>query len=201
MKVLITGGAGFIGSHTADRLLKEGYEVRVLDSLQKPIHNCIPKYLDNRIEFMAGNVTDTYSMKEALQGVDYVIHAAATKIVPTAEYNPFECIKTNVLGAMNLIDACIDQGVKKVVALSTDKASSPVNLYGATKLASDKVFVASNSSYSPQNTCFSAWPGSQLIKTDELNKMTDDIQRANSISRTSIRPKLQTSGRGGRKTL
>jgi UDP-N-acetylglucosamine 4,6-dehydratase/5-epimerase len=77
--------------------------------------------------------------------VDYVVHAAATKIVPTAEYNPFECVKTNVLGAMNLIDACIDKGVRRVVALSTDKASSPINLYGATKLASDKLFVAGNS--------------------------------------------------------
>jgi len=80
-----------------------------------------------------------------LNGIEYVVHAAATKIVPTAEYNPFECVKTNVLGAMNLIDACIDQGVKRVVALSTDKASSPVNLYGATKLTSDKLFIAGNS--------------------------------------------------------
>ena len=88
--------------------------------------------------------------------MDYVVHAAATKIVPTAEYNPFECIKTNINGAMNLIDACIDQKVKKVVALSTDKASSPINLYGATKLASDKLFVASNSSYaSGHKTSFS----------------------------------------------
>ncbi len=78
---------------------------------------------------------------------DYVVHPAATKIVPTAEYNPFECIKLNIDGAMNLIDACVDQGIKRVVALSTDKASSPVNLYGATKLASDKLFVAGNSSY------------------------------------------------------
>ena len=86
-------------------------------------------------------------LHRALQGVDYVVHAAATKIVPIAEYNPFECVKTNIIGAMNLIDASIDQNVKKVVALSTDKASSPINLYGATKLASDKLFVASNSSY------------------------------------------------------
>ena len=84
-------------------------------------------------------------MIRALDGVDYVVHAAATKIVPTAEYNPFECIKTNINGSMNVIDACIDRGVKRVVALSTDKASSPINLYGATKLAADKLFVASNS--------------------------------------------------------
>jgi UDP-N-acetylglucosamine 4,6-dehydratase/5-epimerase len=86
--------------------------------------------------------------------VDYVVHAAATKIVPTAEYNPFECVKTNIIGAMNLIDACIDKGVKRVVALSTDKASSPVNLYGATKLASDKLFVAGNSYAGGHDTRF-----------------------------------------------
>jgi UDP-N-acetylglucosamine 4,6-dehydratase (inverting) len=87
-----------------------------------------------------------------MDGVDYVVHAAATKIVPTAEYNPFECVKTNINGAMNVIDACIDKGVKRCVALSTDKASSPVNLYGATKLASDKLFVAGNS-YSGADKC------------------------------------------------
>jgi FlaA1/EpsC-like NDP-sugar epimerase len=89
-----------------------------------------------------------------LDNIDYVVHAAATKIVPTAEYNPFECIKTNVIGAMNLIDACIDRGVKRVVALSTDKASSPANLYGATKLASDKLFVAGNSYAGAHETRF-----------------------------------------------
>ena len=90
---------------------------------------------------------DKDRLHRALNNIDFVVHAAATKIVPTAEYNPFEAIKTNINGAMNLIDACIDQKVKRVVALSTDKASSPINLYGATKLASDKLFVATNSSY------------------------------------------------------
>ncbi|HCF5911402.1 TPA: UDP-N-acetylglucosamine 4,6-dehydratase (inverting) [Pseudomonas aeruginosa] len=100
---------------------------------------------DPRVRFFIGDVRDKDRLYRALDGVDYVVHAAATKIVPTAEYNPFECIKTNINGAMNLIDACIDKGVKRVVALSTDKASSPINLYGATKLASDKLFVAGNS--------------------------------------------------------
>jgi FlaA1/EpsC-like NDP-sugar epimerase len=90
-----------------------------------------------------------------MSGVDFVVHAAATKIVPTAEYNPFESVRTNVLGAMNVIDACIDQKVKKVIALSTDKASSPVNLYGATKLCSDKLFTASNSYSGEHGTKFS----------------------------------------------
>ena len=99
---------------------------------------------DQRVRFFIGDVRDKDRLYRALDDVDYVVHAAATKIVPTAEYNPFECVKTNINGAMNVIDACIDKGVKGCVALSTDKASSPINLYGATKLASDKLFVAGN---------------------------------------------------------
>jgi UDP-N-acetylglucosamine 4,6-dehydratase (inverting) len=109
---------------------------------------------DPRVRFFIGDVRDRDRLYRALDGVDYVVHAAATKIVPTAEYNPFECVKTNINGAMNLIDACIDKGVKRVVALSTDKASSPINLYGATKLASDKLFVAGNSYAGSHDTRF-----------------------------------------------
>ena len=97
---------------------------------------------DKRVRFFIGDVRDKERLHRALDGVDYVVHAVATKIVPTAEYNPFECVKTNINGAMNLINACIDKGIKRIVALSTDKASSPVNLYGSTKLVSDKLFVA-----------------------------------------------------------
>jgi len=110
---------------------------------------------DDRVRFFIGDVRDRDRLYRAFRGVDFVIHAAATKIVPTAEYNPFECVKTNVNGAMNVIDAAIDCGVKRVVALSTDKASSPINLYGATKLASDKLFVASNSYGGEHGTRFS----------------------------------------------
>ena len=109
---------------------------------------------DPRVRFFLGDVRDRERLYRALDGVDYVVHAAATKIVPTAEYNPFECVKTNIIGAMNLIDACIDKGVKRVVALSTDKASSPINLYGATKLASDKLFVAGNAYSKEHGTKF-----------------------------------------------
>jgi UDP-N-acetylglucosamine 4,6-dehydratase (inverting) len=109
---------------------------------------------DDRVRFFIGDVRDKDRLLRALDGIDYVVHAAATKIVPTAEYNPFECVKTNVIGAMNLIDACIDRRVKRVVALSTDKASSPANLYGATKLASDKLFVAGNSYAGGHDTRF-----------------------------------------------
>jgi len=110
---------------------------------------------DARVKFLIGDVRDKDRLRRALDGIDHVVHAAATKIVPTAEYNPNECIKTNIFGAMNLIDACIDAGVKKVVALSTDKASNPINLYGATKLASDKLFIAANSAVGDHDTTFS----------------------------------------------
>jgi UDP-N-acetylglucosamine 4,6-dehydratase (inverting) len=110
---------------------------------------------DDRVRFFIGDVRDKDRLYRALDGVDVVIHAAATKIVPTAEYNPFEAVKTNVFGAMNVIDAAIDQGVDKVVALSTDKASSPINLYGATKLTSDKLFIAANSYSGKNGTKFS----------------------------------------------
>ena len=114
------------------------------------------QYLDDeRVRFFIGDVRDRDRLYRAFDGVDYVIHAAATKIVPTAEYNPFECIKTNINGAMNVIDAAIDKKVKGVVALSTDKANSPINLYGATKLASDKLFVSANSLSGEDGTLFS----------------------------------------------
>ena len=110
---------------------------------------------DERVVFVIGDVRDKDRLSRALDGIDYVVHAAATKIVPTAEYNPFECVKTNIEGAMNVIDASIDRAIKRVVALSTDKASNPINLYGATKLASDKLFVAGNGYAGMHDTRFS----------------------------------------------
>jgi UDP-N-acetylglucosamine 4,6-dehydratase/5-epimerase len=146
--ILITGGTGSFG-HTFVPLTLAKYNPRrlVIFSRDEMKQWEMAKLYGNdpRVRFFIGDVRDKERLARALQGVDYVVHAAATKIVPTAEYNPFECVKTNIIGAMNLIDACIDQGVKRVVALSTDKASSPANLYGATKLASDKLFVAGNS--------------------------------------------------------
>ena len=110
---------------------------------------------DDRVRFFIGDVREKDRLLRALDGIDLIVHAAATKIVPTAEYNPFECVKTNINGAMNVIDASIDKRVQRVVALSTDKASNPVNLYGATKLASDKLFVAGNSYSGSHDTRFS----------------------------------------------
>lgn len=156
--ILITGGTGSFG-HTFVPMTLEKYNPKKLivysrDEMKQWEMAKLFKD-DPRVRFFIGDVRDRDRLYRALDGVDYVVHAAATKIVPTAEYNPFECIKTNVTGAMNLVDACIDRGVKKLVALSTDKASSPVNLYGATKLVSDKVFIAGNSYAGGKKTRFS----------------------------------------------
>lgn len=146
--ILITGGTGSFG-HTFIRMTLERYKPKkiiVLSRDEMKQWEMAKIYKDDpRVRFFIGDVRDRERLYRAFKGVDYVIHAAATKIVPTAEYNPFECVKTNIHGAMNVIDASIDCGVKRVIALSTDKASSPINLYGATKLASDKLFIASNS--------------------------------------------------------
>jgi UDP-N-acetylglucosamine 4,6-dehydratase (inverting) len=146
--ILITGGTGSFG-HTFIPMTLAKYNPRrlVIYSRDEMKQWEMAKLYgsDERVRFFIGDVRDKDRLSRALHGIDYVVHAAATKIVPTAEYNPFECVKTNVFGAMNLIDACIDQRVKRVVALSTDKASSPANLYGATKLTSDKLFIAGNS--------------------------------------------------------
>jgi len=156
--ILITGGTGSFGSTFVPMTLKKYNPKRIVifsrDEMKQ--WEMSKLYKDNpNIRFFIGDVRDKERLKRALDGIDYVVHAAATKIVPTAEYNPFECIKTNVNGAMNLIDACIDKKVKRIVSLSTDKASSPVNLYGATKLTSDRLFVAGNSYSGSHNTSFS----------------------------------------------
>ena len=156
--ILITGGTGSFGNKFVEMTLEKLAPKKIIIfsrdemkqwEMSKKFKN------DERIRFFIGDVRDRERLYRALDGVDYIVHAAASKIVPTAEYNPFECVKTNINGAMNLIDAAIDKKVKKVVALSTDKASSPVNLYGATKLASDKLFIASNSYSGSANTTFS----------------------------------------------
>ena len=155
--ILITGGTGSFG-HTFVPMTLAKYNPKkiIIFSRDEMKQWEMAKLFqgDPRVRFFIGDVRDKERLYRALDGVDYVVHAAATKIVPTAEYNPFECIKTNINGAMNLIDVCIDKGVKRVVALSTDKASSPINLYGATKLASDKVFVAGNSYAGGHDTRF-----------------------------------------------
>lgn len=155
--ILVTGGTGSFGNTFVPMTLAKHNPKKIIifsrDEMKQ--WEMAKKFEgDARVRFFIGDVRDKDRLYRALDGVDMVVHAAATKIVPTAEYNPFECVKTNILGAMNLIDACLDQGIQRVVALSTDKASSPINLYGATKLASDKLFVASNSYSGDKNTRF-----------------------------------------------
>lgn len=145
--VLVTGGTGSFGKAFAKLLLNNVADVKLIifsrDEMKQ--WDMAAEYPDDgRIRFFLGDVRDGDRLRRAFKGVDFVIHAAATKIVPTAEYNPFECVKTNIIGAMNVVDASIDMGVEAVVALSTDKASSPINLYGASKLTSDKLFVSGN---------------------------------------------------------
>jgi len=148
--ILITGGTGSFGHEFVSKTLQHFNPNKLIVFSRDEMKQWeMAKRFegDSRVRFFIGDVRERDRLYRAFEGVDYVVHAAATKIVPTAEYNPFECVKTNIIGAMNVVDAAIDQGVKKVVALSTDKASSPINLYGATKLASDKLFIAGNSSY------------------------------------------------------
>lgn len=156
--VLITGGTGSFGKMMTAKLLTSTDVERVIvfsrDELKQSEMRAA--YTDERrIRFFIGDVRDEQRLYRAFDGVDYVIHAAALKQVPAAEYNPFEAVKTNIHGAQNIINAAIDRGVKKVIALSTDKASSPVNLYGATKLVSDKLFVDGNAYAGKHDTRFS----------------------------------------------
>lgn len=155
--ILITGGTGSFGHAFVPMTLAKYNPRRLVIYSRDEMKQWEMAKLygaDDRVRFFIGDVRDKDRLARALRGIDYVVHASATKIVPTAEYNPFECVKTNITGAMNLIDACIDQGVKRVVALSTDKASSPANLYGATKLVSDKLFISGNSYAGSEDTRF-----------------------------------------------
>ena len=156
--ILITGGTGSLGKALVDHLLSETNARRIVifsrDELKQ--HNLRTYFKNNqRLRWFLGDIRDLERLKRAFHGVDFVIHAAALKQVDTGEYNPMEFIKTNVLGSQNVIDAAIDTGVKRVVALSTDKASSPINLYGATKLTADKLFVAANNYSFTYGTTFS----------------------------------------------
>jgi UDP-N-acetylglucosamine 4,6-dehydratase/5-epimerase len=148
--VLITGGTGSFGKKFVETILRRYPQVRRLvvfsrDELKQfEMAQVLSPSRHPCLRYFIGDVRDLDRIRRALEGIDFVIHAAALKQVPTAEYNPFECIKTNVLGAQNLIEAVLDSGVSRVVALSTDKAAAPINLYGATKLCSDKLFIAAN---------------------------------------------------------
>src|SRR5690554_6764534 len=148
--ILITGGTGSLGKALTKHILSQHPTVRRLviysrdEQKQFQMAQEYPTDLFPQVRFFIGDVRDKERLIRAMNGIDYVIHAAAMKHVPIAEYNPDECIKTNIGGAQNVVDACLETKVERVVALSTDKACAPINLYGATKLTSDKLFVAAN---------------------------------------------------------
>ncbi len=148
--LLITGGTGSFGKAFVRRVFKDQPEIKRLvvfsrDELKQfEMQQEFPRAEYPAIRFLIGDVRDEVRLQRAMEGIDFVVHAAAIKQVPTAEYNPFECIKTNVLGAQNVVNAAFGANVSRVVALSTDKACAPINLYGATKLCSDKLFIAAN---------------------------------------------------------
>lgn len=158
--ILITGGTGSFGKKITEIVL-EKYKPRRLiifsrDELKQfEMSQVFSRENHSCIRYFIGDVRDRQRLYRAFQGIDYIIHAAALKQVPAAEYNPFEAVKTNILGAQNVIDVAIDQKIERVIALSTDKAANPINLYGATKLCSDKLFVAGNSYVGPSDTRFS----------------------------------------------
>ena len=161
--ILITGGTGSFGNRFIERILNEYNPKKIIiysrdefkqDLMKKVFMEKYPNKYE-KLRFFIGDVKDKDRLYRALVGVDYVIHAAAMKQVPACEYNPFEAIKTNINGAQNLVDACIDRGVKKCVALSTDKAVNPINLYGGTKLVSDKLFISANAYSGNNGTIFS----------------------------------------------
>ena len=160
--ILVTGGTGSFGKKFIKTILDNHPEIKRIviysrDEYKQFVMQNMPEFKEHKekLRFFIGDIRDKERLYRALEGVDMVVHAAALKQVPACEYNPFEAIKTNVMGAQNLIDACIDKGVKKVVALSTDKACAPVNLYGATKLCSDKLFIQGNAYSGPNGTKFS----------------------------------------------
>jgi len=158
--ILITGGTGSFGKKATEIILKKYKPKRLIifsrDELKQfEMSQIYPMSENESMRYFIGDVRDKERLYRAFQGVDFVIHAAALKQVPAAEYNPFEAVKTNIVGAQNVINVAIDQGVKKVIALSTDKAANPINLYGATKLCADKLFIAGNAYVGRDHTVFS----------------------------------------------
>ena len=157
--ILVTGGTGSFGNEFTEYVLTHYEPKKIIiysrdEFKQFNMANKFKKYKD-KLRFFIGDVRDKERLYRAFDGVDYVVHAAALKQVPSCEYNPMEAVKTNINGAMNIVDVALDCGVKRVVALSTDKAVNPINLYGGTKLVSDKLFIAANAYAGAKNVCFS----------------------------------------------
>ena len=199
-KVLITGGTGSFGQKFVEIALQRYQPKKLIifsrDELKQ--YEMRQKFNDDRrLRFFIGDVRDKERLYRAFQGVDIVVHAAALKQIPAAEYNPFEVIKTNVLGAQNIIEAAIDCGVQKVIALSTDKAANPINLYGATKLCSDKLFISGNSYAGAQNTGFSVVRyGNVVGRAASFRCLQAEGERHNYRYRSPHDPFLDYPGQG-----
>ena len=190
--ILVTGGTGSFGIKFTSTILKKFPKIKKIiifsrDELkQLKMSQKIEKKHQEKMRFFIGDVRDKARLVMALNGVDYVIHAAALKQVPTAEYNPFEFIKTNIIGAQNIIEACIQTNVKKVIALSTDKAAAPINLYGATKLCSDKLFISANNIVGKKKIVFSIvrYGNVLMSRGSVIPKFIEDIKAKRTLNIT-----------------
>ena len=190
--ILVTGGTGSFGIKFTSIILKNFPKIKKIvifsrDELKQfKMSQKIEKKQQEKMRFFIGDVRDKSRLVMALNGVDYVIHAAALKQVPTAEYNPFEFIKTNIIGAQNLIEACIQTNVKKVIALSTDKAAAPINLYGATKLCSDKLFISANNIVGKKKIVFSIvrYGNVLMSRGSVIPKFIEDIKAKRTLNIT-----------------
>src|SRR3989338_10703268 len=183
--ILITGGTGSLGRNFVRHLLasSEARKIIVFSRDELKQHETREELNDKRLRFFIGDVRDLPRLQRAFRDVDFVVHAAALKQVPTLEYNPFEAIQTNIIGSQNIIDASIDQGVKKVILISTDKEAEPANLYGATKLCAEKLF-ASGNSYSPQKTIFSSVRYGNVIGS--RGSVIDTLKKSRGLKRVRI---------------
>ncbi len=190
--IFITGGTGSFGSRFTSALLKNYPKIKKIiifsrDELKQfNMSQRIEKKYQNKMRFFLGDVRDKNRLMTALNGVDFVVHAAALKQVPAAEYNPFEFIKTNVIGAQNLIEACLANNIKKVISLSTDKAAAPLNLYGATKLCSDKLFISANNITGKNKITFSVvrYGNVLMSRGSVIPKFMKDINDKKTLSIT-----------------
>jgi UDP-N-acetylglucosamine 4,6-dehydratase (inverting) len=190
--IFITGGTGSFGSRFTSTLLKKYPKIKKIiifsrDELKQfNMSQRIEKKYQNKMRFFLGDVRDKNRLMAALNGVDFVVHAAALKQVPAAEYNPFEFIKTNVIGAQNLIETCLANNIKKVIALSTDKAAAPLNLYGATKLCSDKLFISANNITGKNKITFSVvrYGNVLMSRGSVIPKFMKDIKDKKTLSIT-----------------
>lgn len=207
--VLITGGTGSFGKAFVKTILEKWPDVKKIiifsrdEQKQFLMAQEFPLSRYPQIRFFIGDVRDFDRLRRAMKGVDYVIHAAAMKHVPIAEYNPMECVKTNILGAENVINASLETGVQKVVALSTDKAAAPINLYGATKLASDKLFIAANNIKGDNPIIFSVVRYGNVMGSNGsvipffLNKRKDGIIPVTDANMSRFNITLEGGGRYG----